>query len=153
MTDFGLAKTLEADDLTSTGDVLGTIRYMAPERFAGKCDARSDLYSLGLTLYELVALRPAYEAPDRYELIERMRRDDPTSLRKLDSRFPRNLETIIHKLIAREPARRYGTAAALAGDLRRFLEDRPIQARPASLPERACVGAGATRGSRRFWWR
>jgi len=110
---------------------------MAPERFAGRCDARSDLYSLGLTLYELVALRPAYEAPDRYELIERMRRDDPALLRKLDPRFPRDLETIIHKLIAREPARRYGTAAALAGDLRRFLEDRPVQARPASLPERA----------------
>ncbi len=137
VTDFGLAKTLEAEDLTSTGDVLGTIRYMAPERFAGRCDARSDLYSLGLTLYELVALRPAYEAQDRYELIERMRRDDPTSLRKLDPRFPRDLETIIHKLIAREPARRYATAAALAADLSRFLEDRPVQARPASPPKRA----------------
>jgi len=137
VTDFGLAKTLEAEDLTSTGDVLGTIRYMAPERFAGRCDARSDLYSLGLTLYELVALRPAYEAADRYELIERMRRDDPILLRQLDPRFPRDLETMIHKLIAREPARRYGTAAALAADLRRFLEDRPVQARPASPPERA----------------
>ena len=136
VTDFGLAKTLEAEDLTSTGDVLGTIRYMAPERFAGRCDARSDLYSLGLTLYELVALRPAFEAHDRYELIERMRRDDPTLLRKQASWLPRDLETIIHKLIAREPARRYGTAAALAGDLRRFLEDRPIQARRASPPER-----------------
>ena len=58
--DFGLAKTGEADDLTHTGDILGTIRYMAPERFSGQCDARSDVYSLGLTLYELVALRPAY---------------------------------------------------------------------------------------------
>ncbi len=135
--DFGLAKTLEADDLTSTGDVLGTIRYMAPERFAGKCDARSDLYSLGLSLYELVALKPAFEVEDRYELIERMRREDPTPLRKQASWLPRNLETIIHKLIAREPARRYGTAAALAGDLQRFLEDRPINARRAAPPERA----------------
>ena len=137
VTDFGLAKTLEAEELTSTGDVLGTIRYMAPERFAGRCDVRSDLYSLGLTLYELVALRPAFDGEDRYELIERMRRDDPTLLRKQASWLPRDLETIIHKLIAREPARRYGSAAALAGDLRRFLEDRPIQARRASPPERA----------------
>ncbi len=137
ITDFGLAKTLEADDLTSTGDVLGTVRYMAPERFAGKCDARSDLYSLGLSLYELVALKPAFEVQDRYELIERMRREDPTPLRKQASWLPRDLETIIHKLIAREPARRYGTAAALAGDLQRFLEDRPISARRAALPERA----------------
>ncbi len=136
VTDFGLAKTLEADDLTSTGDVLGTIRYMAPERFAGRCDARSDLYSLGLTLYELVALRPAYEAADRYELIERMRRDDPAPLRKLDPRFPRNLDTIVGKLVAREPGRRYDTAAALADDLRRFLEDRAIQARVPSSAER-----------------
>ena len=137
VTDFGLAKTIEADDLTSTGDVLGTVRYMAPERFAGKCDARSDLYSLGLSLYELVALKPAFEVQDRYELIERMRREDPPPLRKQASWLPRNLETIIHKLIAREPARRYGTAAALAGDLQRFLEDRPINARRAALPERA----------------
>ena len=137
VTDFGLAKTIEADDLTSTGDVLGTVRYMAPERFAGKCDARSDLYSLGLSLYELVALKPAFEVQDRYELIERMRREDPPPLRKQASWLPRNLETIIHKLIAREPARRYGTAAALAGDLQRFLEDRPINARRVALPERA----------------
>src|SRR5262249_23025595 len=70
--DFGLAKTAEADDLTHTGDILGTIRYMAPERFAGHCDARSDVYGLGLTLYELVALRPAYEASDRHRLMERV---------------------------------------------------------------------------------
>src|SRR5262249_32980026 len=69
--DFGLAKTSDADDLTHTGDILGTIRYMAPERFEGKCDARSDVYSLGLTLYELVALRPAFEASDRHALMER----------------------------------------------------------------------------------
>jgi serine/threonine protein kinase len=137
VTDFGLAKTLDADELTSTGDVLGTLRYMAPERFARRCDARSDLYSLGLALYELAALRPAYDAADRYALLESMRRDDPPPLQTLAPWLPRDLETIIHKLIAREPARRYGTAAALAADLQRFLEDRPIEARPASIGERA----------------
>ena len=75
--DFGLAKTAEADDLTHTGDILGTIRYMAPERFSGHCDARSDVYSLGLTLYELVALRPAYEASDRHRLMERVLHEEP----------------------------------------------------------------------------
>ena len=80
--DFGLAKTAEADDLTHTGDILGTIRYMAPERFAGHCDARSDVYSLGLTLYELTALRPAYEASDRHALMERVLHEEPERLRK-----------------------------------------------------------------------
>ncbi len=80
--DFGLAKTAEADDLTHTGDILGTIRYMAPERFQGKCDARSDVYSLGLTLYELVALRPAFEASDRHALIERVLHEEPERLKR-----------------------------------------------------------------------
>src|SRR5208283_2482638 len=70
--DFGLAKTAEADDLTHTGDILGTIRYMAPERFSGQCDARSDVYSLGLTLYELVTLRPAFAETDRNKLIQQV---------------------------------------------------------------------------------
>jgi tetratricopeptide (TPR) repeat protein len=136
VTDFGLAKPLEADEFTSTGDVPGTMRYMAPERFAGKCDERSDLYSLGLTLYELAALRPAYEAGDGYELLERMRRDDPAPLRKIDPRIPRDLETIVHKAMARDPAARYGGASDLAADLRRFLERRPIVARRATAAER-----------------
>jgi serine/threonine protein kinase len=136
VTDFGLAKTPEADDLTSAGDVLGTIRYMAPERFQGRCDARSDIYSLGLTLYELVALRPVFEASDRYELIEQVRRPEPPRLGRLAPDVSRDLETIIHKAIAPDPDHRYPTAAALADDLRRFLDDRPIQARPVSMPER-----------------
>jgi len=134
--DFGLAKTADADDLTHTGDILGTVRYMAAERFQGQCDARCDIYSLGLTLYELVALRPAYDASDRYELIERVRQEEPARLGTLAPKVPRDLETIIHKAIAHGPAQRYATAAALAEDLRRFLEDRPIQARRASIGER-----------------
>src|SRR5262249_6897297 len=81
ITDFGLAKTPGADDLTETGEVVGTIRYMAPERFQGQCDPRSDVYSLGLTLYELAALRPAYDEQDRYRLLDRVRRGEPPLLR------------------------------------------------------------------------
>src|SRR5262249_25954013 len=127
--DFGLAKTAEADDLTHTGDIVGTIRYMAPERFSGQCDARSDVYSLGLTLYELVALRPAYEASDRHRLMERVLHEEPERLKRLAPGVPRDLETIIAKASAREPAGRYASATALAEDLRRFVEDRPIRAR------------------------
>ena len=134
--DFGLAKTAEADDLTHSGDILGTIRYMAPERFQGKCDARSDVYSLGLTLYELVALRPAYEAADRHSLMERVLHEEPERLKKRSPGVPRDLETIIAKATSRDPAGRYGTAAALAEDLRRFVEDRPIRARRISPVER-----------------
>jgi WD40 repeat protein/tetratricopeptide (TPR) repeat protein len=134
--DFGLAKLAEADDLTHSGDLLGTIRYMAPERFQGKCDARSDVYSLGLTLYEVVALRPAYEGPERHALIERVLHEEPVRLKKLAPAVPRDLETIITKASAREPVCRYATAAALAEDLKRFVEDRPIRARRVSAAER-----------------
>jgi eukaryotic-like serine/threonine-protein kinase len=134
--DFGLAKTAEADDLTHTGDILGTIRYMAPERFSGHCDARSDVYSLGLTLYELVALRPAYEASERHALMDRVLHEEPERLKKRTPGVPRDLETIIAKATARDPGARYATAAALAEDLRRFVEDRPIRARRISAAER-----------------
>jgi WD40 repeat protein/serine/threonine protein kinase/tetratricopeptide (TPR) repeat protein len=134
--DFGLAKTAETDDLTHTGDILGTIRYMAPERFSGHCDARSDVYSLGLTLYELVALRPAHEAADRHALFERVLHEEPQRLKKLAPAVPHDLETIIAKASARDPVGRYATAAALAEDLKRFVEDRPIQARRTSAAER-----------------
>jgi serine/threonine protein kinase/tetratricopeptide (TPR) repeat protein len=134
--DFGLAKTTEAEDMTQTGQLVGTVRYMAPERFGGQCDARSDLYGLGLTLYELVALRPAHEGTDRFEVMEKIRREEPTRLKLLAPRVPRDLETIIHKAIAVDPGQRYPAAAALADDLRRFVQDQPIKARRASSPER-----------------
>ena len=134
--DFGLAKTAEAEDLTHTGDILGTIRYMAPERFQGKCDARSDVYSLGLTLYELVALRPAYEAADRHTLMDRVLHEEPERLKTLAHGVPRDLETIVAKAMARDPVGRYATAGLLAEDLRRFVEDRPIRARRVSAVER-----------------
>src|SRR6516225_4635675 len=92
VTDFGLAKTDE-EGLTHTGDILGTLRYMAPERFQGACDARADVYSLGLTLYELLVLRPAFDGKDRLHLVDQIGRQEPARLRVLDPRIPRDLET------------------------------------------------------------
>ena len=135
--DFGLAKASDSDDLTHPGDIVGTIRYMAPERFEGRCDARSDVYSLGLTLYELLARRPAFDRIDRAELVRQVTSEEPPRLRRLDPTVPRDLETIVHTAIEREPARRYSGAAAMAEDLRRFLEGQPIRARRISRAEHA----------------
>ena len=135
--DFGLAKETDSDDLTHPGDIVGTVRYMAPERFEGRCDARSDVYSLGLTLYELLARRPAFDKADRAELVRQVTNSEPPRLRLLDPTIPRDLETVIHKAIEREPSQRFPDAAALADDLRRFLDGRPVQARRISQPEYA----------------
>ncbi|HUE71327.1 MAG TPA: protein kinase [Pirellulaceae bacterium] len=129
VTDFGLAKADDQRDLTNTGDVLGTLRYMAPEMFSGQADRRSDVYSLGLTLYELLALRPAFDEADRGRLIRLVLHESPPRLRTLDPAIPRDLETIIHKAIDREASHRYPSAQELADDLQRFLDDEPIRAR------------------------
>ena len=129
VTDFGLAKADDQQDLTAAGDILGTLRYMPPEAFEGKYDARGDIYALGITLYELLALRPAYDETDRARLIRLVTAGDPPRLRELDRQVPRDLETVIHKAIERDPGHRYQTAALLAEDLKRFIEDRPIRAR------------------------
>ena len=135
--DFGLAKTVEGEDLTHTGDIVGTIRYMAPERFHGQCDARSDIYALGLTLYEMVGLRPAFEQTARQALIRQVMEEEPPRLRKLDRSIPRDLEMVIQKAIAPDPAGRYATAGALAEDLSRFLDDKPVRAREIGVLERS----------------
>jgi WD40 repeat protein len=135
VTDFGLAKTDE-DGLTRTGDILGTFRYMAPERFQGQSDARSDVYALGLTLYELLTLRPGFDAPDRLRVMELVKESEPPTPRSLDSRIPRDLETIVLTAIAKDPKRRYQTAEAMAEDLHRFLAGEPIKARRTSQVER-----------------
>src|SRR5262249_9429870 len=135
VSDFGLVKTQDAA-LTETGDLIGTLRYMAPERFQGACDARADLYALGLTLYELLVLRPGFDATDRLHLIEQIRQQEPARLRTLDPRIPRDLETIIMKAIEKDPQRRYASAEALAEDLRRYLADEPIRARRIGPVER-----------------
>src|SRR6185436_18546092 len=107
--------------LTATGDLLGTLRYMAPERLRGEGDARADVYGLGLTLYELLTLRPAFETSNRLRMIERIKSEEPARPRSLDGRIPRDLETIVLKAIDKDPARRYPTAEAMGEDLRRFL--------------------------------
>jgi WD40 repeat protein/serine/threonine protein kinase len=136
VTDFGLAKAADSDDLTNTGDIVGTLRYMGPERFQGQADPRSDLYSLGLTLYELLTLQPAFAETDRNRLMHQVLHAESPRPRQLQTEIPRDLETIVLKASAREPAHRYATALDLAEDLRRFLEDRPIRARPVSTVER-----------------
>jgi serine/threonine protein kinase/WD40 repeat protein len=136
ITDFGLAKADDSGELTNPGDIVGTLRFMAPERFQGRADPRSDVYSLGITLYEMLTLRPAFDNTEKPQLIERVTHQDPPRPRKLDPHIPRDLETIVLKAVAKEPADRYLTAAALAEDLRRFLADRPIRARRNSTLER-----------------
>jgi serine/threonine protein kinase len=135
ITDFGLAKLEGNEALTSPGDLVGTLRHMAPERFEGRSEPRSDVYSLGLTLYEMLTLRPAYGDVDPVALIEHVRREAPPALRRINPRIPRDLETTVLKAMARESGDRYATAGALAEDLRHFLADRPIRARRSSTLE------------------
>lgn len=136
ITDFGLAKLTEEADLTASGDMVGTLSYMAPERFHGQADARSDIYSLGLTLYALLTLRPAYDESNRSRLIRQVLHDDPLAPRRINSEIPRDLETIVLRAMARDPAHRYATAAEMVADLKRYLDDKPIAARRVGAAER-----------------
>jgi serine/threonine protein kinase/Tfp pilus assembly protein PilF len=137
LTDFGLAH-LEQNEasLTMTGDLVGTLRYMSPEQALAKrvvVDHRTDVYSLGATLYELLTLRPAFDGQDRQELLRQVAFEEPTAPRKLDRSIPAELETIVFKAMEKNPAERYAIAQELADDLRHWLEDRPIKARRPSV--------------------
>lgn len=127
--DFGLAKLTGGSDLTSSGHVVGTLRYLPPERFTGVSDARGDVYSLGLTLYELLTAHAAFvdDAPDR--VIYSILHEGIDLPSRLGPSVPRDLATILAKASARDPEQRYPGARDLAEDLRRFIEDRPILAR------------------------
>jgi eukaryotic-like serine/threonine-protein kinase len=132
VTDFGLAQVTGDAGLTITGELLGTLRYASPEQVLarrGIVDHRSDVYSLGATLYELVTLRPPFEGRDRNALIRQIADDDPTPPCELDRTVPLELETIVLKALRKDPADRYGTAQELADDLQSFLDGRPILAR------------------------
>ncbi len=137
ITDFGLAQTHTDANVTMTGDVLGTLRYMSPEQATGKrriLDHHTDIYSLGVTLYELLTLRAAYDADDRQRILQQITDEEPRDPRRFNDAIPKDLETIVLKAMAKEPERRYATAQELASDLKRFLEDKPIQAkRPTPL--------------------
>jgi eukaryotic-like serine/threonine-protein kinase len=135
ITDFGLAKG-DDEGLTQSGDILGTIRYMAPERFRGEGDARADVYAVGLTLYELLTLRSGFSSSDRLALIEQIKTEEPERPRAIDARIPRDLETIVLKAIEKDPKARYRSAEAMGEDLRRFVANEPIRARQVSAPER-----------------
>ncbi|MFO1063505.1 MAG: protein kinase [Pirellulales bacterium] len=141
VTDFGLAKLTDVGELTQTGDIMGTLKYMAPEQLDGRADERTDVYALGLTLYELTTGKPAFDVSK--SLINRIRNHQFPSPRSVNKQIPIDLETIILKATAHDAISRYASAAAMADDLRRFSEDRPIEARRASQLEKL------TRWSRR----
>ena len=136
ITDFGLAKAEESQALTATGDFVGTLRYMAPERLEGWADRRSDIYGLGAAIYELLTLRLFFDSSNRAKLIDDIRHSEPLAPTKIDAAIPRDLETIVLKSLAKEPAARYHTADELAEDLRLYLSDRPILARRSTRRER-----------------
>ena len=137
LADFGLAKeAAERDDFTASGFLIGTLRYIPPERLEGRSDALGDVYGLGISLYELLTLNPAFTEPDRSKLLHQILHDEPPRPRRHNLSIPRDLETIVLKAVARDPRHRYQSAALLAQDLRLFLEDKPIRARRVREVER-----------------
>ncbi|MCA9215017.1 MAG: serine/threonine protein kinase, partial [Planctomycetales bacterium] len=137
--DFGLAQGDATETLTLSGDIVGTPAYMSPEqaenRRQAKVDHRTDIYSLGATLYELVTLEPPFEGRNHQDTIRKIAHDEPKLPRNINSRIPKDLETIICKCMRKTASDRYGTAEAVAQDLRRFVRGDPIEARPPSMLE------------------
>jgi serine/threonine protein kinase len=139
VTDFGLAQVQSDTRLTLTGDLVGTLRYMSPEQALAKrvvVDHRTDIYSLGATLYELLTLEPAYRGNDRQELLRQIAFEEPTAPRRVNKAIPVELETIVLKALEKNPAERYATAQELADDLRRYIGHEPIRARRAGIRSR-----------------
>jgi serine/threonine-protein kinase len=139
VSDFGLARKLEGGlDFTRTGEVMGTPLYMAPEQAAGRghlAGPAADVYALGVILYEMLTGQPPFGGATAVEVLLQVVHDEPAPPSRHNRQVPRDLEVVCLKCLAKEPRHRYATAQELAGDLRRFLEDRPIQARPAGQLE------------------
>jgi len=135
LVDFGLARLIEDNELTQTGDLVGTLRYMSPEQVLGEFDSRSDIYSLGLTLYELLTFRPAHDASVKSRILQQNREQPPRAPRSVNSQIPADMETIVLKAMSHDPADRYRTAGELAADLRRFIDGFVIRARRAGRLE------------------
>lgn len=132
ITDFGLAQVVANNQVTQTGDLVGTLRYMSPEQASGQrgvVDHRADIYSLGATMYELLTRKPIHDGQDRQSLLHQILNEDSKPARQIDPAIPIELETIVLKATQHSPADRYASADAFAGDLRRFLEERPILAK------------------------
>src|SRR6267143_3770659 len=139
VTDFGLARDLQSPGETADGTVLGTPQYMAPEQANGdlrSLDARTDVYGLGATLYEVLTARPPFEGGSQLQILFRMIHEDPKPPRKLAAGMPADAESVVLKCLEKEPARRYQTAKALAEDLQRVLDGEPVRARSASAADR-----------------
>jgi eukaryotic-like serine/threonine-protein kinase len=141
VTDFGLAKRVEADqEMTATGQILGTPSYMPPEQASGSRDAVgpwSDIYALGAVLYCLVAGRPPFQAATPLDTLLQVLHQEPIPPRQLNASVPRDLDTICMKCLQKEPKKRYASAQELADELRRFLHEEPIHARPVGRWERS----------------
>jgi serine/threonine protein kinase/Flp pilus assembly protein TadD len=136
VTDFGLAHCQGQAGLTMTGDLVGTLRYMSPEQALAQrvvIDHRTDVYSLGVTLYELLTLEPAFAGSTRHEVLRQIAFEEPRPPRRLNRPLPAELETIVLKALEKNPAERYGTAQELADDLERWLKDEPIRAKRPTL--------------------
>ncbi|MCH8053828.1 MAG: protein kinase, partial [Planctomycetes bacterium] len=136
VSDFGLAKDMTQEAATRSGQLMGTWRYMSPEQVrdgGANVDQRTDIYSLGATLYELLTFQPAIPGGHEHEMIQKVLEHEPTSPRKIIPRIPNDLEVICLRAMAKDVGARYPTAAELSADLRRFLNDEPIRARRTSL--------------------
>ena len=139
ITDFGLARLEIATTITGTGGVVGTWQYMSPEQASGNnglVDHRTDIYSLGVTLYEALTLQAAFAESSRGQLLQQIASQDPANPRSIDAAIPIDLETIVLKAMSKEPGDRYATAAELADDLQRYLDGAPVLARRASKVQR-----------------